>query len=63
MGIVETFNESVSDRVSHSLVAMCLFEIKSGPGESVLDVVDDAENKKSDTIFEFLTLLWRDRRP
>lgn len=42
MCVVEAFYESISDRVSDGLVAMRFFEIESGPGESVLNVVYDA---------------------
>lgn len=63
MGVVETFNESVSDRVSDSLVAMGLLEVESGPGECILDMVDNSKSKTIDTIFEFLGPLWGDRRP
>lgn len=42
MGVVEAFDEPVSDRVRHCLVAMAFLEVESGPGEGVLDVVDDA---------------------
>ena len=43
MGIVEALNESVSDGVSHCLIAMAFLEVESGSGEGVLDVVDDSK--------------------
>ena len=63
MGVVETLDESVSDRVCDCLVAMSFLEIESGSGECVFHMVDNSKDRRSCTIFGFLTLLWRDRRP
>lgn len=41
MRIIEAFNQPISDRVSDGLVAVAFFEIKSGPGQSVFNVVHD----------------------
>lgn len=40
LGIVEAFEQSVSDTVSDGLVSVLLLEIKSSFSERVLDVVD-----------------------
>lgn len=42
VGIIETFNEPVSNWVRHSLVAVTFFEVESCPGKGVLNMVDDS---------------------
>lgn len=51
MAIVEAFNESVSNGMCHSQVAMKRLEIESGSGQCVLYVVDD-------TLLDGLDVLW-----
>lgn len=50
MGIIEAFNEPVSDRVGDCLVAVALLEIEPGPGEGILDVMHDPG---SDYVYAF----------
>lgn len=45
VGIVEAFNESISDGMSDGLVAVALLEVESGPSESILDVMHDSGSK------------------
>lgn len=52
MAIVEAFNESVSNGMCHSQVAVKRLEIESGSGQCVLYVVDDTTNQgKQNTSF------------
>ena len=43
VSIIETLDEPVSDRMSHSLVAVTFFEVESGPGQGVFHMFDDAK--------------------
>lgn len=43
MGVVEALDEAISDGVCDCLIAVAFLEVESGPGEGVLDVVDDSK--------------------
>ena len=42
MGIIEAFDQPVSDWVGHSLVAVAFLKIEPRPGEGILDMMDYA---------------------